>query len=83
MRLVKSNSFLPTVSGFFDDFLTKDAFDWTGAHFSNTNTTVPAVNILETPDEYVVEMAAPGMTKQDFEIELVDNLLTILREKTL
>lgn len=81
MKLMKSNPLLPTVSGFFDDFFTRDLFDWTNDHFSTTHTTIPAVNILETPEEYVVEMAAPGMTKQDFEIELVDNLLTIRSER--
>ena len=80
MKLMKSPSFLPTMSGLFDDFFTRDLFDWTQNNFSTTNTTIPAVNIRETAEEFVVEMAAPGMRKEDFSIELKDNLLIIRSE---
>ncbi len=48
---------------------------------STTNTTLPAVNIRETTENFEVEMAAPGMTKDDFKIELDGNQLTISSEK--
>ena len=32
--------------------------------------TAPAINVLETPDAYHLELAAPGMTKADFDIHL-------------
>lgn len=80
MKLMKSPSLFPTMSGFFDDFFTRDLFDWTQDNFSTTNTTIPAVNIRETHDAFIVEMAAPGMRKEDFQIELKDNLLTIRSE---
>ena len=64
----------------FDDFLNRDIFNWGLSNFSNTNTTVPAVNIKETSDNYEVEVAAPGMTKKDFKVELDGNLLTISSE---
>jgi HSP20 family protein len=32
--------------------------------------TAPAINVLETPDTYQLELAAPGMTKADFDIHL-------------
>ncbi|MBR1569941.1 MAG: Hsp20/alpha crystallin family protein [Bacteroidales bacterium] len=32
--------------------------------------TAPAINVLETPDSYVLELAAPGMTKEDFNVHL-------------
>jgi len=38
---------------------------------------VPAVNISETKDKYYIDLAAPGLTKEDFKIELNKNLLTI------
>ena len=42
----------------------------------------PALNILESEDEYTVELAAPGLTKSDFEIHVDDsNILTISMEK--
>lgn len=43
--------------------------------------TVPAVNISETHDEYTVSLAAPGMKKEDFDINLEGNVLTIRCEK--
>ena len=66
---------------FFDDFFTREWYDRSsGNHTSSTNSTIPAVNILENNDSYIVEMAAPGMTKNDFQIQLEDNLLTITSE---
>jgi len=70
---------LPSV--FDDDFFTRDLFNWGLTNNSNTGTTIPAVNIKETPDSFEVEMAAPGMTKKDFRIELDSNVLTITSEK--
>jgi HSP20 family protein len=80
MKLMKRPTLFPTMSSLFDDFFNRDLFDWTQDNFSTTNTTIPAVNIRETPDEFIVEMAAPGMRKEDFQIELKDNLLTICSE---
>ena len=42
---------------------------------------VPAVNITETKDEYLVSLAAPGLKKDDFKISLEGNMLTISSEK--
>ncbi len=64
----------------FNDFFTSNMFDWGESNFSNTGTTIPAVNIRETNDAFEVEMAAPGMKKNDFKIELEGNLLTISSE---
>ena len=82
MSLVRRNGSLlnqwPTL---FDDFFNRDLFDWNNANFSNTDTTIPAVNIKETAENYEVEVAAPGMTKKDFKVELDGNLLTISSER--
>ena len=45
-----------------------DLFDvnWMG----RTKATVPAINVIEKKDEYKVQVAAPGMTKDDFRIHL-------------
>ena len=46
------------------------------------NTTAPAVNIIEDENEYKVEVAAPGMTKEDFKVHInEDNELIISMEK--
>jgi HSP20 family protein len=81
MSLVKRENYLPSWSGFFNDFLNRDWYDWSNQNYSLTNTTIPSVNIKETENEFVVEMAAPGMAKEDFKIDLNNNLLTISSEK--
>jgi HSP20 family protein len=83
MTLLKSNgSRFSSLPMLFDDFFNRDLFNWNNTNFSETNTTVPAVNIRETADAYEVEVAAPGMTKEDFNVQLEGNLLTISSEKT-
>lgn len=42
---------------------------------------VPGVNICETEDNYQIEMAAPGLKKEDFKINLDRNLLTVSVEQ--
>lgn len=49
--------------------------------FSETNTTLPSVNIKENEDKFSVEMAVPGFNKNDFNIELNNNNLSISSEK--
>ena len=65
---------LPT---FFDDVFGKDLFDWNLSNFSNSGSTLPAVNVKETPEHFQVEMAAPGMSKENVEVTLDGNMLTI------
>lgn len=81
MSLVKRENYSPTWSSFFNDFLNRDWFDWNNQNYSLTNTTIPAVNIKETENDFEVDMAAPGMNKEDFKIELNNNVLTISSEK--
>jgi len=81
MSLIKRENALPVWSNFFNDFLNRDWYDWSNQNFSLTNTTIPSVNIKENENGFEVEMAAPGMTKDDFKIELNNNLLTISSEK--
>ncbi|WP_207496717.1 Hsp20/alpha crystallin family protein [Aridibaculum aurantiacum] len=81
MTLMKRNGNMAhSMPSLFDDFFTRDLFDWRSSNFSNTNTTVPAVNVKETADTFEVEMAAPGMNKEDFKVELDNNILTISSE---
>ena len=84
MTLVKRNgSLLNPLPTLFDDFFNRDLLNWNNSNFSNTNTTIPAVNIKETAENYEVEVAAPGMTKEDFKVELDGNLLTISSERAI
>src|SRR5687768_12722658 len=82
MSIIKRNSnnfFMPEL---FDDFISRNLFDWGTSNFSNTGTTLPAVNIRESNENFEVEMAAPGMDKNDFNILLEGNTLTITSEKS-
>jgi HSP20 family protein len=81
MSLVKRENYSPTWSSFFNDFLNRDWYDWNNQNYSLTNTTIPSVNIKENENEFEVEMAAPGMAKDDFKIELNNSVLTISSEK--
>ena len=69
----RNQNWLPSI---FNDFLTND---WL---MERRNTTAPAVNIIENDDEYKIEVAAPGMTKEDFKVHInEDNELIISMEK--
>lgn len=83
MTLMRRNELFPAWSRFFNDFFDKDLLDWSDKHFSNTNTTLPAVNIKESDNGFDVEMAVPGMKKEDFKVNLENNVLCISSEKKL
>ena len=70
---------LPTV---FDDFF-KPWNEWfdNGGSFMGRMMTVPAVNIVEDKNDYKVSLAVPGMKKDDFNIDVEGNMLTISSEK--
>ena len=51
---------------FFNDFFDND---W----MVRANATAPAINVIENEKDYKVEVAAPGMSKEDFNISLGDN----------
>lgn len=65
----------------FDRIFNSDLMDWGTSNFSGPNSTLPAVNVRETDDDYILELAAPGMSKKDFKINFQNNLLTISSEK--
>ncbi|QEE49862.1 Hsp20/alpha crystallin family protein [Flavobacterium alkalisoli] len=62
---------------FFDDIFGRELFNWENGNFSTTSTTLPSVNIRESADHFEVEVAAPGMDKNDFSVTLEENTLTI------
>jgi HSP20 family protein len=74
--LVKTSG-IPVIPTIFDDFFR----DWSSSNFSRTNTTLPAVNIKEDDEQFLVKVAVPGMDKKDFNINLDNNILTIQSEK--
>ena len=74
--LVKTSG-VPAMPTLIDDFFR----DWSSSNFSRTNTTLPAVNVKENDEQFVLKVAAPGMDKKDFKINLENNILTIQSEK--
>lgn len=70
----KNQSWLPDI---FNDFFDND---W----MVKTNATAPAINVVEHENDYCVEVAAPGMTKNDFQIHIDenDNLVITMEKKT-
>lgn len=67
------------VPSFIDDFFGKD---WMDSVFSDRpGISTPAVNVKETDDEFQIEVAAPGLDKNDFKVDLDNNVLTISSEK--
>lgn len=83
MSIIKSDggSLFTGVPTLFKDFFPGDLWNWRLENHSATGTTIPAVNIRETDDHFEIEMAAPGMKKNDFRVELDGNMLTITSEK--
>ena len=75
MRIVKYNNnnvFPSLINEFFnDDF---------GMNFLNRRHSVPSVNSLENNDSFEIDLAVPGMKKEDFTIELNDKVLVISSE---
>lgn len=81
MTLVRrTNNFIPSFPSFFNNFW-NDELDWNNRNYSNTDTTIPSVNVKEDDNKYEIEVAAPGMNKEDFNVKLENNVLTISSEK--
>ncbi len=69
-----------TIPSIFKRFFDGDWMDWENSNFADINSTLPAVNILENKDDFQVELAAPGLKKEDFKIDFDDGRLIISSE---
>lgn len=81
---VKRNGGMPSLfSNFFGSSLfDRDLFDWGNGFFpSRLGINVPTANVAETSKEYKVELAAPGLDRKDFKVEIDSGTLTISAEK--
>jgi HSP20 family protein len=82
MTLAKlSNKWMPSVPSWLDRYFEGDLMDWNTWNFTGANTTLPAVNVKEKNHEYLLEVAAPGMKRDDFKVSYDDGRLTIASEK--
>ena len=70
---MRTNNWIPAV---FNDFFDTD-------YMPRANCTAPAINVKETDKAYVVELAAPGMKKEDFNVHVNDegNLIIKMEKK--
>lgn len=74
--LVKNtNSSFPSL---FNDFFNDSVNRWS---YDAATYNMPAVNIAETTDYYKIELAVPGLSKEDIKINIDDHKLTISAEK--
>jgi len=78
MKLIKRNDDwgFPSV---WEDFFNNDLFDLPA--MASRGATVPAVNINETDKVFELELAAPGLKKNDFKVNIDRNVLTVSTEK--
>ena len=72
---------LPSFSSWFDNFFDNSIGTEFLSNF-NTGITLPAVNIKETNNDFILELAIPGMKKSDFIIDVENKILSISSEVT-
>ncbi len=76
MSLVRFNATQPALSSLFENFFGHG----TDEFFHPARTGTSAVNVKEDNEAFRVEVAAPGLKKEDFEVTLDNGLLTISAE---
>ena len=71
--MMRSNNWIPAV---FNDLFDTD-------YLPKVNATAPAINVKESDKAYTVELAAPGMKKEDFNVHINDegNLVIKMEQK--
>ena len=77
MRIVKYNNnkvFPSLMNEFFNDEFRMNVI--------NNNHSVPSVNSIENDNSFEIDLAVPGMKKDDFTIQLNDKVLVISSENT-
>lgn len=74
MSLIRRNTDL--LPGLWNDVFTPDWFGGVDSNKSN----LPAVNIMEGEKDFTLELAVPGKKKEDFNVELDNDVLTISME---
>jgi HSP20 family protein len=79
--LVKSSGrLIPEFPSLLDDIFDRDIFNWPVERFSGSSS-VPSVNIKETKNSYEMEVAAPGLDKNNFKVELNKDMLVVSGQK--
>ncbi|RPD98750.1 Hsp20/alpha crystallin family protein [Aureibaculum marinum] len=79
MSLIKFNERFPLSTSVFDTILSTD--NMFNDNFFVKNSLMPAINVKENDKDFVIELAAPGFLKEDFEIAIDNNELHISAAK--
>ena len=77
----RSNSPLPSIVRMIDNILNDEVVNHKRQGPTLWNGSMPAVNVKETDDQFELELAAPGMSKSDFNIEIDADVLIVSSEK--
>lgn len=75
-----SNQNFPTLSNWLEDIFNRDVSSVFTSNY-NTGISLPKVNIKETADAFMVEMAVPGLKKSDFQLDIDNQTLSISTER--
>lgn len=75
-----SENVSPSFPSLFNRLFEGDLMDWSNSNFAGNNSTLPAVNVRENQNEFIIEVAAPGMKKDDFKLDFDNGRLTISSE---
>lgn len=75
LPMIRRRALPDLVDEFFGSDLMNNFFE------NQTGINVPAVNIIEGNEDFKIEVAAPGLNKKDFKIDLDRNVLTVSSEK--
>jgi HSP20 family protein len=70
----------PVFSNIWNNFLNRDMDDF---YVNGMTLRTPSVNIIEGKEDFTIEVAAPGLLKEDFSVNIDHNLLTIEAKKEL
>jgi HSP20 family protein len=73
--ILKTRAFFPDIDDFFGDETLAEFFG------KKRGVNIPSVNVIDAKNEFKIEVAAPGLDKEDFKIELNNNVLTISSDK--
>ncbi|MET0759722.1 MAG: Hsp20/alpha crystallin family protein [Flavobacterium sp.] len=79
--LLKINGLLSPVNTLIEDFFSKDIFDWADKNFAHVGANLPSVNLKESDKKLEIEMAVPGMRKEDLKVEIDNDMIIISSEK--
>jgi HSP20 family protein len=80
MTLIRRKPVYNAFPALFDDAFFKDFFEPQSKGLAVNSKTIPAVNILEAENAFNIEVAAPGLEKENFSITVDEDVLTISSE---